>query len=104
RSAVILPTDIQNQYTAILSQTHNMATYYAQNQSPLAEKLSDREMQCLQRIVRGLSAKEIGEELELSKRTVESYIDNIKAKLGCINKTELIVRAIKHKYVDIDSI
>jgi DNA-binding CsgD family transcriptional regulator len=104
RDNLSVSVDVQNKYTSILSQTHNMATHYAHKHFIAVEKLSDREIQCLQRLARGLSAKAIGEELNLSKRTVESYRDNIKAKLGCINKTELIVAAIKHKYIDIDTI
>ncbi len=65
--------------------------------------LSSREAQCLRMFVKGLSARAIGEELDLSRRTVESYLESVKSKLGCFNKTELIIAAIKHQYIDINA-
>ena len=53
--------------------------------------LSLRERQCLKLLVEGHSAKESALSLELSPRTVESYLENIKNKLGCISKKELLV-------------
>jgi DNA-binding CsgD family transcriptional regulator len=61
-------------------------------------RLSAREQQCLQHLVKGKTAKWIADKLGLSKRTIESYIDNIKSKMGCVNKAELLVAAIKHGY------
>jgi DNA-binding CsgD family transcriptional regulator len=60
--------------------------------------LSARELECLFLQLRGHSAKRIGETLGLSKRTIESYIDNIKTKLGCLNKSELLVTAMMQGY------
>lgn len=98
-----LPSDIQNQYTELLTQTNRVAASYHSTKLPAIEKLSAREAQCLQMIAKGLTAKAIADKLDLSKRTVETYIESVKSKLGCHNKTELIVAAIKHKYIDVDS-
>lgn len=49
-----------------------------------------RERQCLQYIAQGYTAKMIARELGLSYRTVESYIDNLKSRLGANSKMELI--------------
>jgi len=57
--------------------------------------LTARENQCAYYLLDGMTAKEIGKELELSPRTIESYIDNIKCKLLCKNKAQLIVQLIK---------
>lgn len=65
-------------------------------------ELSSRERECLFLLVRGKSAKEIGALLCLSKRTIESYIENIKNKMNCRNKAEILVAAILngyHRYV-----
>lgn len=64
-------------------------------------KLSVRELECLFCILRGMSAKKVGEIIGLSKRTVEFYMENIKNKLGCSSKSELLVIAIKAGYMDI---
>lgn len=53
-------------------------------------KLSKREIECLKCYVKGMSATEIADELLLSSRTIESYIENIKNKLSCYKKSELI--------------
>ncbi len=57
--------------------------------------LTIRENQCAYYLMNGMTAKEIGKELELSPRTIESYIDNIKRKLLCKNKAQLIVTLTK---------
>ena len=52
-------------------------------------KLSPREWQCIQGIKLGKSYKELANDLSLSYRTVESYINNIKNKTGKIYKSEI---------------
>lgn len=49
-----------------------------------------REEQCLIQLTQGKSAKEVAKALKISHRTVESYLESIKQKLGCRNKFELI--------------
>ncbi len=49
-----------------------------------------REEQCLIQLTQGKSAKEVAKVLKISHRTVESYLESIKQKLGCRNKFELI--------------
>jgi DNA-binding CsgD family transcriptional regulator len=63
--------------------------------------LSERELECLFFILRGKSAKQIGEYIRLSKRTVESYIENVKNKFGCHSKSELIIKALRMEYMSI---
>ena len=63
-------------------------------------QLSNRELECLFFLIRGKSAANIAATLEISKRTVEYYIENIKNKLGCISKTELIEKAIDNNFID----
>jgi DNA-binding CsgD family transcriptional regulator len=55
-----------------------------------AKKLSNRERQCLKLLIEEKSAKETAIILNLSTRTVESYFENIKCKLSCWNKSELL--------------
>jgi len=53
-------------------------------------KLSRREVECILFLFRCLTATEIAQNLELSKRSVESYLVNIKNKLNVSHKSEII--------------
>lgn len=55
--------------------------------------LSLREKECLKFYLQNETAKSIAERLNLSSRTVESYLENIKNKLDCYKKPELIKKA-----------
>lgn len=63
-------------------------------------KLSARELECLFYLVRGKTSADIALCMRLSKRTVESYIDNIKIKMNCLNKAALIEKAIENNFID----
>lgn len=55
--------------------------------------LSEREKECLFFLLRRKTAREISEILCLSPRTVEDHIDNIRHKLNCSSKSDLIEKA-----------
>lgn len=57
--------------------------------------LSDRELQVFALIGRGAPTGEIARRLELSVKTVESYREKIKLKLGLDNGNELMRRAVE---------
>ncbi len=52
--------------------------------------LTDREIEVLKLISRGYTSKEIAEQLCLSKKTIDYYRSNIKAKLNLSKKSEII--------------
>jgi DNA-binding CsgD family transcriptional regulator len=52
--------------------------------------LTKREAECVVYLLKGHTIKEVGEKLNLSARTIEFYINNIKAKLKCRTRTELL--------------
>jgi DNA-binding NarL/FixJ family response regulator len=52
-------------------------------------------LQVFQYIGQGLDARQIGEKLHLSPKTVETYKSRIKDKLGLGSAAELIWRAVK---------
>ena len=55
----------------------------------MAENLSDRELEVLELIGKGYGAKEIGEVLNLSVKTVNAYRDHLKQKLELANAADL---------------
>ena len=65
------------------------------------ELLSEREMDVLLGICRGLSTQEIADKLFLSKRTVDTHRANILEKTGSNNTASLVVYAIKHNLIEI---
>jgi DNA-binding NarL/FixJ family response regulator len=62
--------------------------------SPI-ETLSDRELEVLQQIGNGIPTRKIAENLHISRKTVETYRENIKAKLNLANGTELTQHAVR---------
>lgn len=66
-----------------------------------AEILSEREVDVLLGICRGLSTQEIADKLFISKRTVDTHRANILEKTGSKNTASLVVYAIKHNLVEI---
>jgi len=61
-----------------------------------AGHLTDRELQILRCVGRGLSTREIAEELFISVKTVEAHRENVKRKLGLASSGELLRYAIEH--------
>jgi DNA-binding NarL/FixJ family response regulator len=58
--------------------------------------LSDRELEVFQMIGRGLSVKEIAQQLFLSAKTVEVHREHIKEKLGMRSSADLLRYAVVH--------
>ncbi|WP_297098299.1 response regulator transcription factor [uncultured Draconibacterium sp.] len=63
------------------------------------DKISTRELTVLKLFAKGYSYKQIGEELSISPRTVESHKNNILVKLGIGSLKELIGYAVKNNIV-----
>ena len=66
------------------------------------EKLSLRENEILCLVVEGKTSAEIGRDLHLSPKTVDSYRSRIMQKLGVSDLSELIKFAIKHGLITLD--
>jgi pimeloyl-ACP methyl ester carboxylesterase/DNA-binding CsgD family transcriptional regulator len=57
------------------------------------DALTRREVEVAGLVVRGLSAREIGETLHIGERTVEQHVANTYAKLGISSRMDLVRRA-----------
>jgi len=63
--------------------------------------LSARELGVLRLVARGLSNREIGEELELAEETVKTRMKSILAKLHANDRTHAVTIAILRGILDI---
>jgi DNA-binding NarL/FixJ family response regulator len=68
---------------------------------PHVEALSEREAEILPLICKGFSNQQIGDQLFISKRTVDKHRANILDKTGCKNTASLVVYAIKNNLIEI---
>ncbi|MAE67809.1 MAG: DNA-binding response regulator [Phycisphaeraceae bacterium] len=59
------------------------------------DRLSDRELEVFELIGSGSTTRQIAERMHLSPKTIETYRDRIKTKLGLANTTELMRHAVK---------
>lgn len=64
------------------------------------DQLSDRELQVLRMIATGKSVKDIADELSLSDKTVFTYRDRLREKLGLKGDVELARYALRHRLVE----
>jgi NarL family two-component system response regulator LiaR len=66
--------------------------------------LTEREMEVLKMVTKGLSNKDIAEGLCLSVRTVQGHLANIFNKLRVSSRTEAVVHALKEGWVTLDDV
>jgi DNA-binding CsgD family transcriptional regulator len=66
--------------------------------------LSDRELQVLELVASGLTNQDIAENLDISKRTVDSHISNILTKTDTNNRVSLVRWALQWGKVCLDQV
>jgi DNA-binding NarL/FixJ family response regulator len=59
------------------------------------ERLTDRERAVMQLIAQGYTAPEIGEQLTISPKTVDTYKQRINDKLGLTHRADYVTLALK---------
>jgi DNA-binding NarL/FixJ family response regulator len=67
---------------------------------PLVDALSEREIQILTFVARGLTNKAIGAQLYISDRTVQNHLAHIFSKLNAASRTEAVMRAVSLGLID----
>lgn len=70
------------------------------NKEEYPDELTKREVEILELICKQKTAKEIGEILFVTQRTVEGHKNNILMKTGVKNTAGLVIYSVKHKLID----
>ncbi len=60
--------------------------------------LTRQEARCMVCFLRGMTVKATADMLELSPRTVEYYVNNMKKRLSCSSKYDLVRLVIESKF------
>ncbi|WP_322487259.1 response regulator transcription factor [Chloroflexus sp.] len=77
----------------VLAEFTRLAGGKAPTTPPLAEPLTEREMDVLRGIAAGRSNREIADQLCISEGTVKNHVSNLLAKLAVRDRTQAIIRA-----------
>ena len=70
------------------------------NLPPLIEELTERELEVVAGVARGLTNQGIGSSLGISVETVKTHVVNAKDKLGAADRTQLAVMALLYGLID----
>ena len=65
------------------------------------DKLTERELEVLKLAAKGITNREIAQELSLSARTVQAHLSTIFSKMQVSSRTEAVVRALQKGWITI---
>jgi DNA-binding NarL/FixJ family response regulator len=91
RGEIVLPPELATQALVALARGENVS-----QKSEIL--LTEREVEVLDLLARGLTNKDIAQTLILSVRTVEAHLGNIYGKLDVTSRTEAALWAVNHGY------
>jgi len=86
----------------LLSEFNALVQQAEERQRSLLPSLTDRELDVLKLVAKGLSNREISEELYISENTVKNHVRNILEKLHLHSRMEAVVYAMREKLLDVD--
>ncbi|MCT8136876.1 response regulator transcription factor [Anaerobacillus sp. CMMVII] len=82
------------------SMTKKLLTFHQQQTTATREtELTEREKEVLTCLVRGLSNKEIAEQLFISDKTVKIHVSKIFKKINVKSRSQAVIHAIQHQIV-----
>jgi len=64
-------------------------------------RLTERELQVLRLVAKGLNNRDAAKELFISENTVKNHVRNILEKLQLHSRVEMVLYAVKEKILDI---
>ena len=82
----------------LVTQTEGARRSYSEPGNPF-HPLSDREMEVLNCVVRGMSNKEIANLLKISHQTVKNHVTSILRKFGVDDRTQAVIYALRRGWV-----
>ncbi len=93
---VSFPMNQENEIFTALHEMHTIANITAINTFEFSSpSLTQRQFDCIYYLVKGKTMKETAKILGLSPKTIEHYLDAVKAKLNCYTRSELIEKALQ---------
>lgn len=64
------------------------------------ERPTERELEVLRAVARGLTSRAIAQELTLGESTVKSHLQSLMRKLNVANRAELVAQAMRHHLLE----
>ncbi|MFC1864596.1 response regulator [Chloroflexota bacterium] len=91
-------------HPAIARKVINRAVSPAPTEHQNVEALSEREIEVLKLAAKGISNKDIAEQLFISARTVQTHLSNIFNKLGVASRTEAVLYELRRGSLDLEDL
>lgn len=85
----------------LLTEFTNLAKKADERHSVPSPRLTERELEVLKLVAKGMSNREIASELYISENTVKNHVRNILEKLHLHSRMEAVVYAVREKLLDI---
>jgi DNA-binding NarL/FixJ family response regulator len=77
----------------VLAEFSRLATAASRPAPPLAEPLTERELEVLHALAHGLSNREIADQLVITEGTVKNHVSSLIAKLEVRDRTQAVLKA-----------
>ena len=85
----------------LLTEFTNLAKKADERQAVPTPRLTERELEVLKLVARGMNNRDIAKELFISENTVKNHVRNILEKLHLHSRMEAVVYAVREKLLDI---
>jgi NarL family two-component system response regulator LiaR len=79
-----------------------MSEVGGEKREPGVDALTERELEVLALIARGMSNREIAQTLVIAEKTVKSHVSNVLSKLHLADRTQAAVYALRQRIVPLD--
>ena len=86
----------------LLTEFNALAQRADERQRSGAPKLTDRELQVLKLVAKGMSNREIANELFIAENTVKNHVRNMLEKLGMHSRMEAVIYAMREHLFEVE--